>query len=153
VGSGREAGAQLAVRRRLILHPAELLRRFALIQLAFPSMLKPRTLTILAAMLIIYGVLVLPSFIWPSYAASPADAFVLVPAFSTYAFHQLGVPGLLPHDGLCGWGWCAPTPFGWTVLVLFWLAAAGLRHARCMARAVPAEPPSNASTRARPLEC
>ena len=99
-------------------------------------MLAPRTLKILAVVLVLYGLLALPSFVWPAYADSPAGLFVLVPGLSIYLFHKAGIPGLLEHNGLCGWGWCAPTPFGWgwcapttfgcVFLVLFWLVAAWL---------------------------
>lgn len=89
-------------------------------------MLAPRTLKILAVVLALYGLLALPSFVWPFYADSPAGLFVLVPGLSIYLFHKAGIPGLLEHNGLCGWGWCAPTPFGWVFLVVFWLLAAWL---------------------------
>jgi hypothetical protein len=35
-----------------------------------------------------------------------------VPFISVYAIHSLGIPGLLQHDGACGWGWCAPWRHG-----------------------------------------
>lgn len=89
-------------------------------------MLEPRTLKVLAGLLLVYGLLVVPGFIWPAYAESPAGLFLLVPSLSIYLFHKAGVPGLLENDGLCGWGWCAPTPFGWVFLALFWLAVAWL---------------------------
>ena len=87
-------------------------------------MLAPRTLKILAVVLVLYGLLVLPSLVWPAYAESPAGMFLLVPGLSIYLFHKVGVPGLLEHNGLCGWGWCAPTLFGWVFLVVFWLLVA-----------------------------
>ena len=89
-------------------------------------MLRPRTLKFLAVVLSLYGLLALPSFVWPAYAESPAGLFLLVPGLSIFLFHKAGVPGLLEHNGLCGWGWCAPTPFGWVFLVVFWLAVAWL---------------------------
>ena len=89
-------------------------------------MLKPRTLKILAGLLLFYGLLVVPSLVWPSYAESSAGLFLLIPGLSIYVFHKAGVPGLLEHNGLCGWGWCAPTLFGWAFLALFWLAVAWL---------------------------
>jgi hypothetical protein len=89
-------------------------------------MLKPRTLKVLAILLAIYGLLLLPAAIWPNYLDSPAGLLTIVPGLSIYLFHHLGVPGLLEHDGLCGWGWCAPTPFGWIFLVFVWLLAAWL---------------------------
>jgi len=46
---------------------------------------------------------------------------LLAPLLSVYVFHTLGVPGLLEHNGLCGWGWCAPTTFGWLVTAAFLL--------------------------------
>ena len=36
------------------------------------------------------------------------------------ATHRLGIPGLLEHNGACGWGWCAPTVFGWAFLCVVW---------------------------------
>ena len=89
-------------------------------------MLDPRTLKILAVVLILYGLLALPAFVWPAYADSPAGLLLLVPGLSIYLFHKVGIPGLLEHDGLCGWGWCAPTPFGWIFLGILWLVAAWL---------------------------
>lgn len=89
-------------------------------------MLSPRTLKTLALLLVLYGLLVVPLFVWPAYADSPAGLLLLVPGLSIYLFHKMGMPGLLEHNGLCGWGWCAPTPFGWFFLGVFWLAVAWL---------------------------
>jgi len=41
-----------------------------------------------------------------------------LPYYLVYLLHQAGMPGLLANDGLCGWGWCAPTLFGWLVILL-----------------------------------
>jgi hypothetical protein len=87
-------------------------------------MLSPRTLRTFGWLLATYGMLLLPSLFWPSYLDSPAGVLLLVPALSVYLFHAAGVPGLLEHNGLCGWGWCSPTLFGWCFLVAFWMAAA-----------------------------
>lgn len=89
-------------------------------------MFEPRTLKIFALLVVLYALPVLPALAWPAYLDSPAGWLVLVPGLSVYVFHRLGIPGLLEHDGLCGWGWCAPTPFGWVFLVVFWLVAAWL---------------------------
>jgi hypothetical protein len=51
---------------------------------------------------------------------------VMVPFLSIYLFHHLGIPGLLEHDGACGWGLCSPTAFGWTFLVILWIGVAWL---------------------------
>jgi hypothetical protein len=89
-------------------------------------MLKPRTLKILALIVMGYVLLVLPGLFWPSYFDSPAGFLVLVPGLSIYVFHKVGVPGLLEHNGLCGWGWCSPTVFGWVFLVAFWVLVSWL---------------------------
>jgi hypothetical protein len=34
--------------------------------------------------------------------------------------HKVGVPGVLEHNGLCGWGMCDPAPFGWAIAAVFW---------------------------------
>jgi hypothetical protein len=87
-------------------------------------MLRPRTLKILAALLTGYVLLVIPAYWGPSYLEELSSDFVMVPLFSIYIFHKIGIPGLLEHGGACGWGWCAPTAFGWAFLVLFWLGIA-----------------------------
>jgi len=91
-------------------------------------MLKPRTLKILVALLLAYGLLWLPAAWISSYPSSPLSLLLAVPLFSVYALHQFGVPGLLEHNGMCGWGWCAPTMLGWllgsSVLVIgAWMIA------------------------------
>lgn len=89
-------------------------------------MLKHRTLRILALIMAGYVLLLLPGFIWPSYFDSPAGLLVLVPGLSVYFFHEIGIQGLLEHNGLCGWGWCSPTVFGWVFVVAFWVLVAWL---------------------------
>jgi hypothetical protein len=89
-------------------------------------MLLPRTLKILVALLTGYALLVIPAYWGPSYLEAMGTYVVMVPFLSIYIFHKLGIPGLLEHDGACGWGWCSPTAFGWAFLVLFWMGVAWL---------------------------
>lgn len=89
-------------------------------------MLTPRTLRFFVALIGLFALLVSPAFFWPGYLDSPAGLIVAVPFLSVYLFHQFGIPGLLEHNGACGWGWCAPTPFGWVFLCAFWLLLAWL---------------------------
>jgi hypothetical protein len=89
-------------------------------------MLKPRTLKVLALMLLAYGLLWLASAFESSHTDSPIGLLLLSPLLAVYLFHKLGVPGLLEHDGHCGWGWCAPTAFGWVFTVIALLAVAWL---------------------------
>ena len=94
-------------------------------------MLTPRTLRFLAALIGLFALLVSPALFWPGYLDSPAGLIVAVPFLSIYLFHQFGIPGLLEHNGACGWGWCAPSLAGWAFLLLLWgglawLAARGL---------------------------
>ncbi|MBN8531001.1 MAG: hypothetical protein J0L97_03960 [Alphaproteobacteria bacterium] len=89
-------------------------------------MLTPRTLRFFVALIGLFALLVSPAFFWPGYLDSPAGLIVAVPFLSVYLFHRLGIPGLLEHNGACGWGWCAPTPFGWVFLCAFWLLLAWL---------------------------
>ena len=83
-------------------------------------MLQTRTLKFLAALVALLLVLLLPGKFWPGYLDSPVGIVVAIPYLSIYLFHSIGVPGLLQHNGMCGWGWCAPTVFGWVFLGVFW---------------------------------
>ena len=89
-------------------------------------MLKPRTLKLLALILAGYGLLLFPAAIWPSYLDSPAGVLLIAPLLSVYMLHGAGVPGLLEHNGLCGWGWCSPTIAGWLSAAALWLGIAWL---------------------------
>ncbi|MEH6814301.1 MAG: hypothetical protein V7677_17330, partial [Motiliproteus sp.] len=60
----------------------------------------------------LYGLLFLPYLFWPEYGNSPVAWLALLPMLSIYIFHRFGIPGLLEHNGLCGWGWCSPTLAG-----------------------------------------
>lgn len=83
-------------------------------------MLSPRTLKFLGALLAAYVLLVILAYWGPSYLEGVSVYAVMVPLFSVYLFHKLGIPGLLEHNGACGWGLCSPTVFGWAVVVVFW---------------------------------
>lgn len=87
-------------------------------------MLSTRTLKFLATIIGAYLLLLLPGAVWPDYFDSPVRYLLLISYLSVSLFHSLGVPGLLEHDGLCGWGWCSPTMLGWAFTALFWLLAA-----------------------------
>ena len=89
-------------------------------------MLKPRTLKLLAIILVTYDLLLLPASVWPDYLDSPFGALLLAPPLVVYMFHGAGVPGLLENNGFCGWGWCAPTIAGWLLVVVFWVASTWL---------------------------
>lgn len=81
---------------------------------------------ILAALLGGYVLLALPAYVGPAFLEGVSGFFVLVPLLSIYLFHKIGIPGLLEHGGACGWGWCAPTVFGWILAALFWIGLAWL---------------------------
>ena len=83
-------------------------------------MLAPRTIRILAILLAAYVVLVVCAYWGPSSLAAIGSYFVMVPLLSVFVFHKVGIPGLLENNGACGWGWCAPTVFGWALLAFFW---------------------------------
>ena len=89
-------------------------------------MFQPRTLKFFAATVAMFLLLTLPALVWPSYLDSPVGLIVAIPYLSIYLFHKIGIPGLLENNGLCGWGWCAPSTFGWIFLFTFWLLIAWL---------------------------
>lgn len=80
-----------------------------------------RTCKTFAILIAILVVLLLPASIWPGYLDSPVGIVLAMPYLSIYLFHFIGIPGLLVNNGMCGWGWCAPTLFGWVFLCSFWL--------------------------------
>ena len=86
-------------------------------------MFKPRTLKVLALLIAACLLLLLPGVLYPPYFETPAAWLLMAPYLSVSVLHKLGVPGLLEHNGLCGWGWCSPTPFGWALAVLAWTLA------------------------------
>jgi hypothetical protein len=91
---------------------------------------RKRALKIFAAIVVTYVILTLPGYWWPEYLNSPLGILVLVPFFTVAIFHMIGIPHVLANDGLCGWGWCAPTVLGWVLsyslwLVIIWLVSVG----------------------------
>jgi len=89
-------------------------------------MLRPRTLKILAAILVGYGAIVLCAYRGPEALQEIAAPALLAPYLSLHLFNHLGVPGLLEHEGNCGWGLCAPSLPGWVFAVVLWLTIAWL---------------------------
>lgn len=79
------------------------------------------TLKILALLVLLYFLLLLPGFFAPAYLDSPMGILLVAPLLSIYLFQKLGIPGLVEQNGLCGWGWCPPTPVGWLLAAMVWL--------------------------------
>lgn len=73
---------------------------------------------ILCRLVLLYAALLAPGLVWPAYLDSPVGVLALVPYLSVYLLHTLGIPGLLEHNGACGWGWCAPSLAGWLLIAL-----------------------------------
>jgi len=88
--------------------------------------MSPRTVPAFAILVAVYIALALPAYVGPAFLEEFSSYLVLFTILSLYIPHRLGVPGLLEHNGACGWGWCAPTVFGWIFLALFWLGVAWL---------------------------
>ena len=89
-------------------------------------MLAPRTLKVLFGLLSAYVVLSIPAWWGPAFLEEVSTYIYMVPILAIYLFHSVGIPGLLEHNGACGWGLCSPTIVGWVFLVLFWLSVAWL---------------------------
>jgi len=81
---------------------------------------------ILLGLQAIIGLLFAVRAVAPTGSVEWLDYLVLAGYISTLIAHQVGVPGVLEHNGLCGWGMCSPTPIGWVVAVGFWLCALAL---------------------------
>lgn len=85
------------------------------------------TLRIFLCILLAYALLWAPGLVLGDKYLDSAFGFIAVfPVLSVYLFHAIGVPGLLENGGACGWGWCAPTLFGWIFILVFWLGLAYL---------------------------
>ncbi len=80
-----------------------------------------KTLKLMVLIIGIYVLLCLPAYFSHRYADSPMGVLMAIPFLSVYLFHAVGIPGLLEHNGACGWGWCAPTVFGWMFIAAVWL--------------------------------
>ncbi len=89
-------------------------------------MLERRTFAMLGALVAVYFLLAAPAYLGPVALAEYSAVMVMPVILSLYVFDRLGMPGLLENDGLCGWGWCGPTPLGLLFLAVFWLALAWL---------------------------
>lgn len=89
-------------------------------------MLRARTLKIFALLVAAFIVLGAPAYVGPAFLEEPSSYVVIVPVMSLYFFQHIGIPGLVEHNGLCGWGLCGPTPFGVAFVVAFWLGIAWL---------------------------
>ncbi|HEX5737596.1 MAG TPA: hypothetical protein VFY22_03740 [Hydrogenophaga sp.] len=104
---------------------------------------------VFAALLAVYALLLLPALFFEGYLQTPIGVLIYVPYLSVYLFDWLGVPWLLVNGGVCGWGWCAPSWFGWLFVGavwagLAWLAAWALnwgaaRLARMRSERLPAD--------------
>ncbi len=104
-------------------------------------MFDQRTLKITAIILSVYIALWIPFWFWPGYLDSPFGLIAAIPFLSIYAFNGLGIPGLLQNNGLCGWGWCGPTLFGWVFIIVFWILVAWLLARLVAGPATPSATP------------
>lgn len=84
----------------------------------------PRPWKIFAVIAGSYGLLVALSTLFEDTLGAVGLALVAVPYFSVLLMHKAGLPGVLENNGLCGWGWCTPTPLGWGLAAVLWLGLA-----------------------------
>jgi hypothetical protein len=82
---------------------------------------KLRTAKVFVALVSTYVLLSLPAWFGPTFLEGISSVIYMTPILAVYLLHTLGVPGLLEHNGHCGWGLCSPTIFGWTFLAVFWV--------------------------------
>lgn len=85
----------------------------------------PLGLRVFLVLVCVQLLLTLPAQFWQGFLDTPLGFFLVLPYFSAYIAHAIGVPGLLTNNGACGWGWCAPTVLGWLVIVGVWLLVYG----------------------------
>ena len=100
------------------------------------GMINRRRLKFFAALVALQILLAMPGLFWPKYLDSPIGLVLVMPFLSVYLFHKLGVPGLLEHNGLCGWGWCAPSIAGWLFIAVLWVTGTWA-IAWCLSKAFP----------------
>ncbi len=85
-----------------------------------------KTLKIVVVILAGYAALLALGYLLPEeYGASLLIAGMPL-LVVVYLLDNMGIPWLLEQNGLCGWGWCEPTLFGWLLAVVFWLVVAYL---------------------------
>ena len=93
-------------------------------------MFERTTIKVFLLVAVAYAGIWLPYVVWrdnlPSYLAAPYAVLWLAQAIPVYILNGIGIPGLLQNNGLCGWGWCAPTVFGYVVLAIFWVVVTWL---------------------------
>ena len=74
------------------------------------------------AIIMVHLLIVAAFLLWPSLLETPVGLLAFLPFLGVYLLSMAGVPWLLANLGVCGWGWCAPSVFGWLVLAVLWLA-------------------------------
>jgi hypothetical protein len=78
----------------------------------------------MSIIVVCYSALLVLGYLLPEELALPFRMLEVPLLFFVYAFHRVGIPGVLEQNGLCGWGWCEPTLFGWLLTVVCWLVVA-----------------------------
>ena len=72
--------------------------------------------------IIMVHLLIVAAFLlWPSLLETQVGLLAFLPFLGVYLLSMAGVPWLLANKGVCGWGWCAPSVFGWLFLAVIWL--------------------------------
>ena len=67
-------------------------------------MWRSKTIKIMLIIVIGYILVLVLGYFWVIYSDSPIGLLAAIPYLSIYLFHGVGVPGLLQHNGACGWG-------------------------------------------------
>ncbi len=74
------------------------------------------------AIVMVHLLIVAAFLLWPSLLETPLGLLAWLPFLGVYLLSMAGVPWLLANNGVCGWGWCAPSVLGWLALAVLWLA-------------------------------